>query len=111
MRPPKTIIIDIDGTLLYHHGDAVKQARLTPKLLKNVKEQLIRWDKKHYKIILITGRRESERETLQKQLHDVGIFYDQLILNAGRGERILINDSKVGSDKPTAHAFTIKRNQ
>ena len=108
---PKTIFCDIDGTLLFHHGDLYKQMTEEPVLLNNVKEKLVEWDSKGYNIILVTGRRESCRTQTEQQLKKAGIFYDQLIMGLGGGSRVLINDLKPNSENPTATAVTIKRNE
>ena len=46
-----------------------------------------------------------------EQLKEAGVFYDQLIMGLGGGERILINDLKPDSDNPTAHAINLIRNK
>tara|TARA_Y100000816_G_C25983649_1_gene513673 strand:+ start:287 stop:643 length:357 start_codon:yes stop_codon:yes gene_type:complete len=111
MAKPKTVFCDIDGTLFYHHGDLHKQITETPVLLEHVKETLVDWDRKGYNIILTTGRKESTRKLTEIQLEKAGIFYDQLIMGLGGGERILINDLKPNSSNETAKAYNLKRNK
>ena len=106
---PKTIFCDIDGTLLKHHGDAVKQSKEEPILLQDVLKKLKEWDRKGYNIILVTGRRESAREITKKQLEKVGIFYDRLIMGIGGGERVVINDKKPNG-RLTAYSINLERN-
>ena len=108
---PVTILCDIDGTLIHHHGNAHKQLMSDPVLLPGVKEKFEQWDRKGYNIILITGRRESWRKVTEKQLQSVGIFYDQLIMGVGGGPRVLINDLKPNSDSPTAIGVVLERNE
>lgn len=108
---PKTIICDIDGTLLYHHGDLSKQLEANPAIMEGVREKINEWDSKGYNIILITGRRESCRKRTETQLQLAGVFYDQLIMGVGGGDRILINDRKPDSDADTAYAINIDRNE
>lgn len=105
---PKTIICDIDGTLIKHvvPGDTKLYSDL---LLPGTIKKLQEWDIKGYNIILLTGRRESEREFTKKQLSALGIFYDQLIMGAGGGTRILINDKKPDGAH-SAISFNIERN-
>lgn len=107
---PKTLFIDIDGTLLYHHGVANQQSKLPPKVLPGVLKRFGEWDFYGYNIILITGRRESERELTERQLNDIGIVYDKLIMGIGGGDRIIINDTKPDSNAPTAFAINVERN-
>ena len=107
----KTILCDIDGTLLHHHGDLYKQYTCKPILLEDTIKVMSEWDKKKYNIILVTGRRESMRKKTEQQLEELGIFYDQLVMGLGGGQRILINDLKKDSILPTAIAINIKRNE
>ena len=107
---PKTIISDIDGTLLKHCGDITKQHLVKPVVLPGVIEALKDWDMKGYKIILITGRRESVRKETEEQLSKSGIFYDNLIMGVTGGERVLINDKKSNSENDTSFSINLKRN-
>ena len=106
----KTLIIDIDGTLVEHCGEISRQITDPLTILKGTLEKLTEWDKLGYNIILITGRRESTRGTTEKQLGSLGIFYDQLIMGVGGGPRILINDRKYNSDQNTAFSINLERN-
>jgi phosphoglycolate phosphatase-like HAD superfamily hydrolase len=110
MSRPKTLILDIDGTLVEHVPPSVAQTpQHTMRLLPNPRERLIEWDRKGYNIILLTGRRESLREETVRQLSEVGIFYDQLIMGVGGGPRILINDKKP-TGEATAFHYNPERN-
>jgi ribonucleotide monophosphatase NagD (HAD superfamily) len=107
----KTLFIDIDGTLIRHYGVPNKQTAFKPKILPGVLEKLGEWNMLGYQIILVTGRRESERSATIKQLESIGIVYDMLITSVTRGQRVLINDFKPDSDDPTAIAICIERNK
>lgn len=107
----KTIFLDIDGVMIRHHGLSNKQTTLETIILPGVEEKLVKWQERGYKIILTTGRRESEREVTIKQLADVGITYDMLIMGMNPGERIIINDLKPNSNVPTASAICLQRNK
>ena len=107
----KTIFCDIDGTLVFHHGDLHAQYTFKPVLLEDTIDTLKDWDRKKYNIILVTGRRESMRPKTEKMLEELGIFYDQLIMGIGGGPRVLINDLKSGSNTHTAFAVNIERNR
>ena len=50
------------------------------------------------------------REITQKQLSEVGIIYDQLIMGIKGGKRYLINDRKPNSKENYAVAVNIDRN-
>ena len=112
MNPrPKTIICDIDGTLVSHNkpSDAAKKStELT--LLEGTIDKLNEWEYNGYNIILLTGRKESMRQVTIDQLTKLGIYYDQLIMGVGGGPRFLINDYKPDGTK-SAFAINIKRNK
>ena len=107
---PKTIICDIDGVLLEHRNQGLS-SQLYSSPLENTIDKLTEWDSKGYNIILITGRRESMRENTEKQLGSLGIFYDQLVMGVGGGDRIVINDRKPNSERDTAYAINLNRNE
>ena len=107
---PKTLFLDIDGTLLYQYQDALRQSMVEPRLLPGVVEKLAEWDKKGYRVILVTGRKESERKSTEEQLHSVGIVYDLMIMGIGAGQRVIINDNKPGLDARTAACVCVERN-
>jgi len=112
-KRPKTIFCDIDGVLFRHRGDITQQHLLNAEdiLLDGVKETITSWDRKGYRIILTTGRRESNRKYTEKQLNEAGIFYDYLIMGISGGVRVLINDNKEDSDESTAISVNLKRNE
>ncbi len=108
---PKTIFLDIDGTLLEHSNDINLQINKTPKILDGTIEKLSEWEMKGYKIILVTGRKESTRAITEKQLLELGIFYDHLIMGIGGGIRVLINDKKQNQNFDTAISINLNRNE
>jgi len=110
-KRPKTIFLDIDGTILKHQGNLVSIYQNEPEVLDGVYETLNHWDMQGYNIILTTGRKESLRKFTEEQLRNLNIFYDQLIMGIGGGVRYLINDFKPNSNNPTCHAITIDRNK
>lgn len=106
----KTIICDIDGTLVKHNVPSIV-ATPTHKmeLLPGTLTKLQEWEAKGYRIILLTGRKESMRKVTEKQLRDVGIFYDQLIMGVGGGARYIVNDTKPNGSQ-AAFAVNVERN-
>jgi ribonucleotide monophosphatase NagD (HAD superfamily) len=109
---PKTIFSDIDGTLVKHVSpfESAKRSHRM-ELLPGTIEKLEEWDMKGYNIILTTGRKESCRRVLEKQLSDAGIMYDQLIMGIGGGIRVLINDRKPYGDFDTTEAVVLDRDE
>lgn len=108
---PKTIFLDIDGTLVLHSENLSKQITKPLTLIDGTLEKLLEWDRKGYNIILTTGRRESHRVQTEKQLTELGIFYDMLIMGIGGGDRVVINDRKKNKQENTAFAINIDRNE
>ena len=115
MSSPKTIFCDLDGTLTKHPGSGFSTILQDPdhrlELLPGVKEFLMKIDKERYHLVITTGRKESGREATIKQLQKAGILYDQLIMGFGGGDRILINDRKLNSDRDTAYVINVDRNK
>lgn len=106
-----TIITDLDGTLIKHHGDICYQ-HLTPvEVLPGVKDKIREWIKKRFTIIIVTGRLESTRGHTEKQLANAGIIYNKLIMNVNSGVRVLINDLKPNNNRNTAAAVNVIRNK
>jgi len=110
MNRPKTIFLDIDGTLIKHRGNLIDQVTLPPLLLPDTLVKLQEWERKGYNIILTTGRKESYRDITVKMLSSVGVPYDQLIMGIGGGVRVLINDRKKNNESDTAIAINLTRN-
>lgn len=109
MLPP-TLFVDIDGTLILweEDPDALTEGFIvtpTPGSVKKLAEAHI----KGCRIILTTGRTESQRHATEVQLRRAGFIWDQLIMGCGAGPRILINDYEKG--KPyKAWAENVVRN-
>lgn len=109
---PVTIFCDIDGTLVKHYSPIISsKPNFKMELLDGTLETILEWDKKGYNIILTTGRRESMRKETEKQLSEVGIIYDQLIMGIKGGKRYLINDKKSYSNEDYAVAINLERNK
>ena len=108
---PKTIICDIDGVLIKHKNEGLSKQLGYVDLLEDTISKMTEWDSKGYNIILITGRRESQRRKTEKQLDLFGIFYDQLIMGVGGGDRVIINDRKPNSERNTSYAINLNRNE
>jgi|TARA_R110000744_G_C19366022_1_gene561918 hydroxymethylpyrimidine pyrophosphatase-like HAD family hydrolase len=107
---PNTIICDIDGTLVKHASPLeTSKPTYNMELLPGTISTIAEWDSKGYNIILLSGRRESSRIQTEKQLAEVGIIYDQLILGVGGGVRHLVNDKKPDGVTKTAVAYNLTR--
>ncbi len=105
---PKTIFCDIDGTLVEQNPAAQNaSSEQTLTLLPGTAGKLEEWDRSGYNIILTTGRKESMRHVTEKQLREVGIYYDQLIMGIGGGKRYLVNNRKKNKDEDYALAINL----
>lgn len=89
---PKTIICDIDGTILKHAHVFSDLMWGDPELNPGVRDKLNEWDSLGHTIILMTARKESARDMTERQLEDLGVMWDHLIMGVTSGKRILIND-------------------
>ena len=108
----KTVICDIDGTLLDYQHDIIPHAGHTRDhtALPGVVEKMRQWEVEGCRIVIITGRRESERVRTEKDLRYHNIPYDMLIMGFADTGRVLINDvGRRGECK--AHAVSLPRNQ
>ena len=108
---PKLILLDLDGTVFKHYGSLENLVSQPTIVLDGVKEKFQEWYLHDDKIIITTGRQESMREFTEKQLASNNIFYNQLIMDVGRGARVVINDRKPDSNMDTAQAIMLDRNK
>lgn len=99
----KTWIFDLDGTLVKHNG----YMNGGDELLPGVKDFFARIPAED-KIVLLTGREESARESSLAFLASHGLRIDHAIFGLSYGERILLNDSKP-SGLQTAYAVNLPR--
>ena len=89
----KTIICDIDGTLVKYTGEGhLGIMNKEHELLPGVLGRMRRWEVQGHRIILITGRRESIRERTESELRRLGIPFDVLLMGYADEGRFLIND-------------------
>ena len=102
-----TIFCDIDGCLIEHQDFYHQDMKLLDGTLDKIKE----WDRKGYRLILTTGRRESARCITEQKLAKVGITYDCLIMGLVPSIRVLINDKKPELDTSTAVSINLDRNK
>jgi|TARA_R100000027_G_scaffold66819_1_gene63606 phosphoglycolate phosphatase-like HAD superfamily hydrolase len=110
---PKTIFCDLDGTLVKHpSGEGILKVTDPEHELELLPgtEEFLKWvDLNRHYLVITTGRKESCREATIKQLQRANIWYDQLIMGFGSGDRVLINDRKTDG-RQTAFAINLERN-
>ena len=49
------------------------------------------------------------RSETEKQLKEIGLFWDQLVMGLGSGRRYVINDLEPGTEANTANAINLER--
>jgi hydroxymethylpyrimidine pyrophosphatase-like HAD family hydrolase len=108
----KTIFCDLDGCILYHPQDYIG-ASFSPlrfTVLGGAKDKLLSWHIQGFKIIITTGRPDSQKEELERLLAHEGVFFHKLITDCGSGPRYLINDREPGKLTNKAFAINLDRN-
>jgi len=115
MLKQKTLFIDIDGTLIFQDShsitDIIQQTFKTSKILPDCIEKMNQWRNNGCIIVLVTARPESMRIVTIEQINDVGLFYDQLVMGLGSGERYLVNNRKNDNANDTAFAINVNKNE
>lgn len=102
----KTWIFDLDGTIVEHNG-YLKYGK--DKLLQGVKEFWKTLSDKDY-VIILTARESKYRDLTLSFLEENGIWFTNIIFDAPKGERILINDIKP-EGLHCAYAINTKRDE
>jgi len=108
---PKTLFIDIDGTILKHQHTISEVYSNDAVALPGVVAKLNEWDSQGHTIVLVTARKESTREITEQQLRKFGIAWDQLVMGLGGGTRILINDKLSKTDLDRAVGVNVVTDQ
>lgn len=108
---PKTLFIDLDGTILRHLHRFSAIPLYAPDLLKGVVEKIDAWDSAGHRIILCTARKESARKMTEKHLRSLGLCWDQLVMGLTSGPRILINDKLTAAAKDRAVSVNLLTDQ
>lgn len=104
-----TLFVDIDGTLVkYRKFSELSESILTPI------QDVIDFVNDHYdngSVIIITTARPSEYELFTKQeLEKIGVKYHQLVMNCGRGTRVILNDKDPENPIDRAVGINLDRN-
>jgi NDP-sugar pyrophosphorylase family protein len=108
---PKTIFCDIDGTILKHVHKFSDISMESQPVLQGVIKKFNEWDSQCHRIILCTARKESAREITERQLKNIGIAWDQLVMGCTNGDRLLINDKLSKKSKDRALGINVITNE
>jgi hypothetical protein len=104
-----TLFVDIDGTLVeYRKFSELSESILTPI------QDVIDFVNNHYdngSVVMITTARPSTYELFTKQeLEKIGVKYHQLIMDCGRGTRVILNDKDPENPINRAVGINLDRN-
>lgn len=106
-KKPSTIVIDLDGTILKHAHVFSDLMWGDPELNPGVRDKLNEWDSLGHTIILMTARKESARDMTERQLEDLGVMWDHLIMGVTSGKRFMINDKLDPNDDDRAIGINV----
>ena len=107
---PKTLFIDIDGTVLQHQHTISDVYANPAEVLPGVVAKINEWDSHGHRIIFVTARKESTRAITEQQLRHFGLAWDQLVMGVGGGARVLINDKLNRNDMDRAIGINVVTN-
>lgn len=86
-----TFFVDIDGTIVkYRKFSELSSSILTP--IQDVIDYLNNQYDNGSVIIVTTARPDSYELFTKQELETIGLKYHQLIMNCGRGTRVIFND-------------------
>ena len=108
---PKTLVCDLDGTILKHLHRFSLVCETKPELLDGVRSKFDEWDSQGHTVVLCTARKESARELTEKQLTELGISWSHLLMGLSSGQRILVNDKLNEMDPERAVAINLLTDQ
>jgi hydroxymethylpyrimidine pyrophosphatase-like HAD family hydrolase len=89
-----TIVFDIDNTILYSEVDAKGNYHLEGFDIE-LRDKINYLHNKGHKIILWTGRHWNHLEITQKQLAEINLSYDTLIMGKPYAEKYYVDDKAI----------------
>ena len=104
------VFCDIDGVICRYKGPNHAYNE-DPELLPGVMDFFVKCLREDVRIVLTTGRKQSDKEATVNQLRKLKIPYDEIIFNCGAGKRVLINDKKPNNNENTAVAINLIRDE
>lgn len=99
---PKTIFLDLDGTMLRHAHHFPSYEESKPELLPGVLDKVNEWIVAGHKIVITTARREVNRAIVESQLRELGLHWDYMVMDVSKGERFIVNDKLQPKDNDRA---------
>jgi len=110
-RTYATLFVDFDGIIVYnaaaHFPPYYGETDIISENVEILKE--LRSSGK-FEIVITTSRKEEYREITIKQLKQVGLTFDHLIMNLQHSRRIIINDYSISNPYKSCDSINLKRN-
>ena len=106
-----TYFVDIDGTIIkYRKFSELNETSLEP--IQDVIDYLNEQFTNVAVIIVTTARPDSYRLLTEHELNVIGLKYNQIVMNCGRGSRIILNDLDPDNlEIPRAVGINLKRDE
>ena len=106
-----TYFVDIDGTIIkYRNFSELNETSLEP--IQDVIDYLNEQFTNGAVIIVTTARPDSYRLLTEHELNVIGLKYNQIVMNCGRGSRIILNDLDPDNlEIPRAVGINLKRDE
>jgi hypothetical protein len=106
-----TYFVDIDGTIIKYRK-FTELNKTPPEPIQDVIDYLNEQFTNGAVIIVTTARPDSYRLLTEHELNLIGLKHNQIIMNCGRGSRIILNDLDPDNlEIPRAVGINLKRNQ
>lgn len=106
-----TYFVDIDGTIIKYRK-FTELGNTTPEPIQDVIDYLNEQFTNGAVIIVTTARPKDYRLLTEHELWSVGLNYHQIIMECGRGSRIIINDLDPDNlEIPRAVGINLKRDE
>jgi len=106
-----TYFVDIDGTIIKYRK-FTELNKTPPEPIQDVIDYLNEQFTNGTVIIVTTARPDSYRLLTEHELNLIGLKHNQIIMNCGRGSRIILNDLDPDNlEIPRAVGINLKRNQ
>jgi hypothetical protein len=106
-----TYFVDIDGTIIKYRK-FTELNKTPPEPIQDVIDYLNEQFTNGAVIIVTTARPDSYQLLTEHELNLIGLKHNQIIMNCGRGSRIILNDLDPDNlEIPRAVGINLKRNQ
>ena len=106
-----TYFVDIDGTIVKYRK-FTELSSTPPEPIQDVIDYLNEQFSNGAVIIVTTARPDSYRLLTEHELNVIGLKYNQIVMNCGRGSRIILNDLDPDNlEIPRAVGINLKRDE